>query len=169
MRDEIGFYLRSNPTLWQGDIEKLVDHRTFAKGPMSTRAYHMTIANRVEKDRGWADHSIVVAATAMLYQRDIEILYFGTSLAVRTQARGIRRNGSPEFGFRMYGPWITLLPWCLEHNPMLLLYKGGSDRRGTHFDITEPLMSRTQMPSLAWPNTPSLFARAFKPRGIVIA
>jgi hypothetical protein len=30
MRNEIGFYLRSNPNLWQTDIEKLVDHRTFA-------------------------------------------------------------------------------------------------------------------------------------------
>jgi hypothetical protein len=58
---------------------------------MSTRAYNMTIANRVEKDRGWADDDIVVAATVVLYQRDIVILYCGTSLAVRTQARGIRR------------------------------------------------------------------------------
>ena len=125
MRNEIGFYLRSNPNLWQTDIEKLVNHRTFAKGPMSTRAYNMIIANRVEKDRGWADDDIVVAATAVLYQRDIVILYCGTSLAVRTQARGIRRNGSPVFGFRMYVPWITLEPWCLEHNPMILLYNGG--------------------------------------------
>jgi hypothetical protein len=58
-RNEIGFYLRSNPNLWQTDIEKLVNHRTFAKGPMSTRAYNMTIANRVEKDRGWADDEIM--------------------------------------------------------------------------------------------------------------
>jgi hypothetical protein len=132
---------------------------------MSTRAYNMTIANRVEKDRGWADDDIVVAATAVLYQRDIVILYCGTSLAVRTQARSICRNGSPVFCFRMYVPWITLLPWCLEHNPMILLYNGGSDRRGTHFDSTEPLMSRTQMPSLVWPNTPSLFAKGFQTTG----
>jgi len=168
-RNEIGSYLRSNPNLWQTDIEKLVNHRTNDKGPMSMLEYNMTIKNRVERDKEWADDDIVVAATAVLYQRDIVILYCGTSLAVRTQARGFSRNGSPVFGFRMYVPWITLLPWCLEHNPILLLYKGGSDRRGTHFDSTEPLMSRTQMPSLAWPNTPSLFARAFKPRGIVIA
>jgi hypothetical protein len=107
LRIEFGFYLRSNPNLWQTEKEKLVNHRTFAKGPMSTRAYNMIIANRVEKDRGWADVDIVVAATAVLYQRDIVILYCGTSLAVRTQARGICRNGapvSPVFGFRMYVP-----------------------------------------------------------------
>jgi hypothetical protein len=68
MRNEIGFHLRSNPNLWQTDIEKLVNHRTFANGPMSTRADNMTIVNRVEKDKGWADDDIVVAATAVLYQ-----------------------------------------------------------------------------------------------------
>ena len=48
---------------------------------------------------------------------------------------------------------------------MILLYNGGSDRRGTRFDSTEPLMSRTQMPSLAWPNTPLLFAKGFPTTG----
>jgi hypothetical protein len=125
-RNEIGFYLRSNLNLWQTDIEKLVDRRTFDKGPMSTRVYNMTIVNRVEKDKGWADDDIVVAATAVLYQRDIVILYCGASLAVRTQASGISRNGSPVLGFRMYVPWTTLLPWCLEHNLMIIaiLYRG---------------------------------------------
>ena len=50
MRNEIGFYLRSNPNLWQTDIEQLVDHRRSDKGPMSTRAYNMTIADQVEKN-----------------------------------------------------------------------------------------------------------------------
>eukprot|EP00242_Pyramimonas_sp_CCMP2087_P003360 CAMPEP_0198232398 /NCGR_PEP_ID=MMETSP1445-20131203/115710_1 /TAXON_ID=36898 /ORGANISM="Pyramimonas sp., Strain CCMP2087" /LENGTH=474 /DNA_ID=CAMNT_0043913069 /DNA_START=717 /DNA_END=2137 /DNA_ORIENTATION=- len=165
MRYEIGFYLRSNQNLWQTDIENLVNHPTSDEGPMSTRAYNMTIANKVEKNKKWADDDIVVAATAVAYQRDIVILYCGTSLGVRTQALGIRRNGSPVFGYRMYVPWVTLLPWCLQHNPLILLYDGGSDRRGTHFDSTEPLVSRTQMPSLARPNTPSLFANGCQTTG----
>jgi hypothetical protein len=49
--------------------------------------------------------------------------------------------------------------------PNDLLYNGGSDRRGTHFDSNEPLMSRTQTPSLAWPNTSSLFAEGFQTTG----
>ena len=164
-RNGIGSYLRSNPNLWQTDIEKLVNHRTNDKGPMSMLEYNMTIKNRVGRDKEWADDDIVVAATAVLYQRDIVILYCGASLAIRTQASGISRNGSPVFGFRMYVPWTTLLPCCLEHSPMILLYNGGGYSRGTHFDSTEPLMPRTQMPRPARSNTPSHFAEGFQTTG----
>jgi hypothetical protein len=136
-RGEIGNYFRNNPYLWQADIEDLVDHPTSVRGPMSMRTYNSTIAKRVEADEIWADDFVIVGASAVLYQRDIVVLYCGTSLAVRTQACGYRQNGSPVFGYRMYVPWSLLLPWCLEHNPIVLLYNGGGLRRGDHFDSTE--------------------------------